>query len=58
MADDIDIQHHMKGLIDGEHGLRSRLGEGEITVEERCGGGARFVVRLPMAHPEMTAPAH
>lgn len=34
MADDIDIQHHIKGLIDEEHGLRSRLGEGEITVEE------------------------
>lgn len=31
---------------------------GEITVEERPGGGARFVVRLPMAHPEMTASAH
>jgi hypothetical protein len=34
MADDIDIQHHIKGLIDEEHGLRSRLGAGEISVEE------------------------
>ena len=34
MADDIDIQHHIKGLIDEEHGLRSRLGDGEITVDE------------------------
>ncbi len=34
MADDIDIQHHIKGLIDEEHGLRSRLGDGEISVEE------------------------
>ncbi|WP_406829331.1 DUF2630 family protein [Pedococcus sp. KACC 23699] len=34
MADDIDIQHRIKGLIDEEHGLRSRLGDGEISVEE------------------------
>ena len=34
MADDIDIQHHIKGLIDEEHGLRSRLGAGEISVDE------------------------
>ena len=34
MADDIDIQHHIKGLIDEEHGLRSSLGAGEISVEE------------------------
>ncbi|GAB3073453.1 MULTISPECIES: DUF2630 family protein [unclassified Phycicoccus] len=34
MADDIDIQHHIKGLIDEEHGLRSKLGSGEISVEE------------------------
>ena len=34
MADDIDIQQHIKGLIDEEHGLRGRLGAGEISVEE------------------------
>ena len=34
MADDIDIQQHIKGLIDEEHGLRTQLGAGEITVEE------------------------
>ncbi|SDP65694.1 Protein of unknown function [Pedococcus dokdonensis] len=34
MADDIDIQQHIKGLIDEEHGLRSRLSAGEISVEE------------------------
>jgi hypothetical protein len=34
VADDIDIQQHIKGLIDEEHGLRSKLGAGEISVEE------------------------
>lgn len=34
MADDIDIQQHIKGLIDEERGLRSKLGAGEISVEE------------------------
>jgi predicted nuclease with TOPRIM domain len=34
VADDIDIQEHIKGLIDEEHGLRSRLSAGEISVEE------------------------
>jgi predicted nuclease with TOPRIM domain len=34
VADDIDIQQRIKGLIDEEHGLRSRLGVGEISVEE------------------------
>ena len=34
MADDIDIQQHIKGLIDEEHGLRTQLGAGEISVEE------------------------
>ena len=34
MADDIDIQQHIKGLIDEEHGLRTKLGAGEISVEE------------------------
>ena len=34
MADDIDIQQRIKGLIDEEHGLRGRLGSGQISVEE------------------------
>ena len=34
MADDIDIQQRIKGLIDEEHGLRSRLSAGEISVED------------------------
>ncbi len=34
MADDIDIQNRIKGLIDEEHGLRTRLSKGEITVQE------------------------
>ena len=34
MADDIDIQQHIRGLIDEEHGLRSKLSAGEISVEE------------------------
>ena len=34
MTDDIDIQKHIKGLIDEEHGLRSQLGAGEISVED------------------------
>jgi predicted nuclease with TOPRIM domain len=34
VADDVDIQQRIKGLIDEEHGLRSRLGAGEISVDE------------------------
>jgi len=34
VADDIDIQQHIKGLIDEEHSLRGKLGAGEISVEE------------------------
>jgi predicted nuclease with TOPRIM domain len=34
VADDIDIQKRIKNLIDEEHGLRSRLGAGEISVED------------------------
>jgi hypothetical protein len=34
VADDIDIQHRIKGLIDEEHGLRERLSSGDISVEE------------------------
>jgi predicted nuclease with TOPRIM domain len=34
VAEDIDIQNRIKGLIDEEHGLRTRLSKGEITVDE------------------------
>jgi hypothetical protein len=34
VADDFDIHQRIKGLIEEEHGLRERLGTGEITVEE------------------------
>lgn len=34
MAEDIDIRNRIKGLIDEEHGLRTRLSKGEITVDE------------------------
>ncbi|MDU0314002.1 DUF2630 family protein [Phycicoccus sp. M110.8] len=34
MAEDIDIQQRIKGLIDEEHSLRAQLGDGDITVEE------------------------
>jgi predicted nuclease with TOPRIM domain len=34
VADDIDIQKRIQNLIDEEHGLRSRLGAGEISVED------------------------
>jgi hypothetical protein len=34
VADDIDIQQRIKGLIDEEHGLRGRFDAGEISVEE------------------------
>jgi predicted nuclease with TOPRIM domain len=34
VADDIDIQQRIKELIDEEHGLRGRLGSGQISVEE------------------------
>jgi hypothetical protein len=34
VADDTDIQQRIKALIDEEHTLRARLGEGEISVEE------------------------
>ena len=34
VADDIDIQKRIQSLIDEEHGLRSRLGAGEISVED------------------------
>ena len=33
MADDIDIQKRIQSLIDEEHGLRTQLGAGEISVE-------------------------
>jgi hypothetical protein len=34
VADDIAIQKRIKNLSDEEHGLRSRLGAGEISVED------------------------
>lgn len=34
MAEDIDIQQRIKGLIDEEHSLRAQLGDGDISVEE------------------------
>ncbi|KRE56323.1 DUF2630 family protein [Phycicoccus sp. Soil748] len=34
MADDIDIQQQIRGLLDEEHGLRTQLGAGKISVEE------------------------
>jgi predicted nuclease with TOPRIM domain len=34
VAEDIDIQNRIKGLIDEEHGLRTRLSKAEITVDE------------------------
>lgn len=34
MANDTDIQQRIMDLIDEEHGLRSRLATGEISVEE------------------------
>ena len=46
MADDIDIQHHINGLNDEEHGLRSRLGAGEISVEEENQRLSRIEVEL------------
>jgi predicted nuclease with TOPRIM domain len=34
VADDMDIQQRIKKLIDEEHGLRSQLTDGEISVSE------------------------
>lgn len=34
VADDIDIQQRIQKLIDEEHGLRSQLTDGEISVAE------------------------
>ncbi|HEV7171713.1 DUF2630 family protein [Pedococcus sp.] len=34
MADDMDIQQRIQRLIDEEHGLRSQLTDGEISVSE------------------------
>ncbi|HEV7196352.1 MAG TPA: DUF2630 family protein [Pedococcus sp.] len=34
MANDTDIQQRIRDLIDEEHGLRSSLATGEISVEE------------------------
>jgi predicted nuclease with TOPRIM domain len=34
VADDMDIQQRIQKLIDEEHGLRSQLTDGEISVSE------------------------
>jgi predicted nuclease with TOPRIM domain len=34
VAEDIDIQQRIQGLIDEEHSLRAQLGDGDISVEE------------------------
>ena len=46
MAEDIDIQNRIKGLIDEEHGLRTRLSKGEITVDEENHRLRRIEVEL------------
>lgn len=46
MPEDIDIQQRIKGLIDEEHGLRSRLGDGQISVEEENQRLSRIEVEL------------
>jgi hypothetical protein len=46
VADDIDIQQHIKGLIDEEHSLRGKLGAGEISVEEENQRLSRIEVEL------------
>ncbi|HET7280238.1 MAG TPA: DUF2630 family protein [Dermatophilaceae bacterium] len=46
MAEDIDIQNRIKGLIDEEHGLRTRLSKGEITVDEENRRLRRIEVEL------------
>jgi predicted nuclease with TOPRIM domain len=46
VAEDIDIQNRIKGLIDEEHGLRTRLSKGEITVDEENRRLRRIEVEL------------
>lgn len=46
MAEDIDIRNRIKGLIDEEHGLRTRLSKGEITVDEENRRLRRIEVEL------------
>jgi hypothetical protein len=46
VPEDIDIQQRIKGLIDEEHGLRTRLGAGEISVEEENQRLSRIEVEL------------
>ena len=41
-----DIQNRIKGLIDEEHGLRTRLSKGEITVDEENRRLRRIEVEL------------
>jgi predicted nuclease with TOPRIM domain len=46
VAEDIDIRNRIKGLIDEEHGLRTRLSKGEITVDEENRRLRRIEVEL------------
>jgi predicted nuclease with TOPRIM domain len=46
VADDVDIQQHIKGLIDEEHGLRTRLAEGRLSVAEENERLQRIEVEL------------
>lgn len=46
MTEDIDIRNRIKGLIDEEHGLRTRLSKGEITVDEENRRLRRIEVEL------------
>ena len=46
MADDLDIQHRIKSLIDDEHRLRESLQQGEITATEEHERLGRIEVEL------------
>ena len=43
---DEDIQARIKGLIEQEHGLRQKLGDGQISNEEEHSELARIEVEL------------
>ncbi len=43
---DADIQARIKGLIEQEHGLRQKLGAGQISNEEEHSDLARIEVEL------------
>jgi predicted nuclease with TOPRIM domain len=46
VAEDLDIQHRIKGLIDEEHGLRAKLTAGQISVDEENQRLSRIEVEL------------